>query len=156
MIKDLKSAMTTSISEVLETMFFMPLEFEEQISLEKLGLAVTPDLMTCRLDFKGKLNGFFLLTIPERLLITMAGDFMGEDRSSITREHSVGIIKEVANMVVGNMFAEMDSQSEFNLGIPEIVDDKGFLAAVLQKNPETYIVAESIDGMIVSIIELND
>ena len=156
MIKDLKSAMTASISEVLETMFYMPLEFEDQGDLKKRGILDAPDLLICKLEFKGTLAGHFILIIPENVLISMARDFMGEDRNSIKRVHTEGIIKEVANMVVGHMFSTLDDTSDFHLGIPQIIENGEFLKELKENIPESHVIAESIEGFIVSIIQLND
>jgi chemotaxis protein CheY-P-specific phosphatase CheC len=156
MMKELKSAMTASISEVLETMFYMPLECDDSVKRNPEELFGQPDLRVCRLDFSGKLSGRFIMMIPESLLVTMAADFMGEDPLNIKRQHSDGIIKEVLNMVAGHMFSTMDSNSEFKLGIPEIVDDPAVIASFKQGPPEGLLVAEAIDGLIVTSIELDE
>ena len=156
MIKDLKAAMTASISEVLETMFYMPLEFEDQGDALKRGILNAPDLVICKLDFKGKLSGHFIMIIPENVLISMARDFMGEDRNTIKRIHTEGIIKEVVNMVVGHMFSTIDDTNDFHLGIPQIIENGGILKELSENIPESHVVAESIEGFIVSIVQLND
>lgn len=156
MMKELKSAMTASISDVLETMFYMPLECDDAVRRNLKELFDQSDLRFCRLDFSGKLSGRFIMMIPESLLVTMAADFMGEDTRTIKRQHSDGIIKEVLNMVAGHMFSNMDSKSEFKLGIPEIVDDPDVIASLKQGPTEGLVVAEAIDGLIVTRIELNE
>lgn len=156
MMKDLKSRMMASISEVLETMFYMPLEFDDYGDVNKLGLLDTPDLRLCIMDFSGKFKGRFVMMIPETLLINMARDFMGEERKNINRQHSDGIIKEVLNMVAGHMFSNMDNKSEFHLGIPEIVEDHDIILKIKENTPEGLVVAECIDGFILSVIQLNE
>ncbi|GAB6096509.1 hypothetical protein JCM14469_27620 [Desulfatiferula olefinivorans] len=155
MMKELKSAMTASISDVLETMFYMPLECDDAARRRPEALFDQPDLRVCRLDFGGKLSGRFFMVIPEALLVTMAADFMGEDPRNIKRPHSDGIIKEVLNMVAGHMFSNMDSASEFTLGIPEIIEDPAVVASWKRTLPEGAVAAEAVDGLIVTIIELN-
>lgn len=143
---DLKKMMTTSISEVLETMFFMALEFEEHIDLEGCGILSEDNVRVCQLAFNGSFSGHFTIFVPENILTTMAEDFMGESRENITREHSDGIIMEVINMVAGNMFAALDNQVEFKLGIPEMVEAKTTLPEIANTPPEKLVLAESIEG----------
>ncbi len=154
-MKDLKKMMTTSISEVLETMFYMALEFEDYESLDSCGILHEENVRVCRLVFSGTFSGHFSIFIPEKVLITMAVDFMGEDKENITREHSDGIIKEVINMVAGNMFAAYDNQVEFQLGIPEIIDTETFLAKITKAPPKNLILAESIEGYLGFTIKTN-
>ncbi len=152
-MKDLKMMMTTSISEVLETMFFMALEFDDYATLEDSGLLNEDNVRSCILSFNGDFSGHFTIFIPETILVTMAIDFMGEEKENITREHSDGIIKEVINMVAGNMFAALDNQAEFDLGIPEMVDSGSFLSEIAKSQPKDLVLAESIDGHLGFAIE---
>ncbi len=152
MMKDLKQKMTTSISEVLETMFFMALEFEECEDIRESNISAESNVRVCKLDFSGKLNGHFLIFIPEDLLISMTSDFTGEDREDITQEYTDGTIKEVINMVGGNMFAALDNQSAFKLGIPEIIEDKNFVNTISSNPPEGLVLAEAIEGHLGFII----
>lgn len=155
MMKDLKLKMITSISEVLETMFYMALEFEEHENLNSCGILEAQNIRICKLEFKGNFSGHFIIFIPESILITMAEDFMGEDRENINREHSDGIIKEVINMVGGSLFACIDNKSEFKLSIPEIIEDTGILSEIGKNPPEGLILAESIEGYLGFIIYIN-
>ncbi len=152
-MKDLMKMMITSISEVLETMFFMPIEFDEYTTLEDSNLLNENNVKTCKLTFNGSFSGHFTVFIPESTLITMAIDFMGEEMENITSEHSDGILKEVINMVAGNMFAALDNQVEFQLGIPEMIDSKVFLSGIANTQPENLILTESIDGYLGFTIE---
>ncbi len=64
----LKTAMTASISNVLETMFFMSLEFNDQTILEAGDIPGEDKTISCRIGFKGKFSGYFILLVPEKLL----------------------------------------------------------------------------------------
>ncbi len=149
-ITDLKLKMTTSISEVLETMLFMALEFEECENIKDLN--ITGEIRVCRLDFSGKLSGHFVIFVPKELLISMSADFMGEEIEDITQEYTDGTIKEIINMVGGNMFAALDSNAEFKLGIPEIVEDNNFIQSISSNPPEGLVIAEAIEGHLGFII----
>lgn len=146
--------MTASISEVLETMFYMSLEFEENIDIGSCGLLDAPNIRACKLTFTGHLSGHFIIITSEDLLITMAEDFMGESREDISQEHTDGILKEVINMVAGNMFAAYDDRVEFKLGIPEMTNGTGLLSSIMENTPEGLVLAESINGYLAFIINI--
>ncbi len=156
MMKDMKAAMTASISDVLETMFYMPLEFEDTGDPESRGVFDISDLRVCRLFFKGKISGHVIMMIPENLLVSMAVDFMGEDRENIRRMHTDGIIKEVVNMVLGHMLSNQDDKNDFHLGIPEILEGREPVDAVRLNPPECFVLAESVEGLVLSVLILDD
>jgi CheY-specific phosphatase CheX len=118
----LKTAMTTSISEVLETMFFMTIE---PVNVEDNTQLHTDDggekRYVSRIDFSGPLSGFFLLSIPKRILSTMTEFFMGMESEEVTETHLSGTISEAINMIAGNTFSKLDDQAVFNLEIPELL-----------------------------------
>lgn len=124
MIQNLKKAIMTSISEVLETMLFMAIEFDDENSLDLGKLLEGQSVTGCTLDFRGILTGVFILLIPDEQLHAMAADFMGTDPDKITDEHDSGTIKEITNMIAGNTFSLYDDKKEFMLGIPELVEKK--------------------------------
>ncbi len=119
----LKTAMMTSISEVLETMFFMTIE-----PSEVAGWADAVDDMSgekyfaSRINFSGPLSGFFILSIPETILSSMAEMFMGIEAAEVSETHRTGIISEAINMIAGNTFSKLDDQAVFHLEIPTLVD----------------------------------
>jgi CheY-specific phosphatase CheX len=119
----LKTAMTTSISEVLETMFFMTIEPSE---VDKWADSVDDvsgvKHLASRIEFSGPLSGFFVLAIPESILAEMAEMFMGVEPAEVNETHCTGIISEAINMIAGNAFSKLDDQAVFNLGIPQLVD----------------------------------
>ena len=99
----LKTAMTTSISEVLETMFFMSLEFSEDGSIENDVIKDSEKTIACRISFSGKFNGYFMFLVPEKVILEMTKNFMGMDKDDITEEQSGGTIKEAINMLAGSV-----------------------------------------------------
>ncbi len=152
MMMDLKLKMTTSISEVLETMFYMALEFEEFEDIQNCNLNNEGELSICKLDFTGNLTGHFIIFVPEDLLTSMTADFMGEDKDDITKDFTDGTIKEIVNMVGGNMFAALNNEAEFRLGIPEMIENKNFLQSIINNPPEGLVIAEAIEGHLGFII----
>ena len=122
MKQTLTTAMMTSISEVLETMFFMSLECETDQTLDTYLGATQGNLPCCRIEYSGKVSGFFLLFMPEKLLFDMTSGFMGLEEDQVTEQHLEGTIKESLNMIAGSTFTNLDNQAVFKLGIPERID----------------------------------
>ncbi|MBW2303246.1 MAG: chemotaxis protein CheX [Deltaproteobacteria bacterium] len=113
------SAMMASISEVLETMFFMPLEFSEDAQFEDWWTGTPENVLVTRLTFNGPFSGTFYFFIPEELGRSLAANFMGEDEDAVKENHVTDTVKEIANMIVGGTFAKWDAKAVFDLGIPE-------------------------------------
>ena len=116
----LKKTMRTSISEVLEKMFFLPLDFSEAETPGELwedpGAA---DLMVVRMSFSGPFSGSLIFLIPRKLGVDMTADFMGIERDAVPAEHVEQTAKEILNMIAGSTFGRLDDQAVFELGIPE-------------------------------------
>jgi CheY-specific phosphatase CheX len=145
MKETLKEAIITSISEVLETMFFMSLEFNEPSALTDYINQAQDKLEACYLDFKGKLSGRFLFIVPHGILSAMTQSFMGQDASQIDVSHREGTIKEIVNMIAGNTFRHFDDESVFNLAIPEIIDLNKAIQ-IKSESEEINLIIETIDG----------
>jgi len=116
------SAMRTSISDVFETMFFMPVDFEPAA----LGAPETDGdggTLTARLAFDGARSGYFRLRIPEGLARRVSADFMGMEPGAVSTEDIAGTVLEMVNMMAGNTFSAYDPQTVFNLQGPVLVGE---------------------------------
>ena len=122
MRKTLMKAMMTSISEVMETMFFLPVEFEGESTLSDCGLSKEKKIV-CQLTFTGDASGSLTIVAPENLVAEMAENFMGEAKGLLTDEHFSGTLTEMLNMVCGNALSKTKSKEPFELGIPEVIDE---------------------------------
>ncbi|OQY11368.1 MAG: hypothetical protein B6I31_05065 [Desulfobacteraceae bacterium 4572_19] len=142
----MKKAMITSISEVLETMFFMATEVIEDITISESGLVDIKKLLGVKLEFSGKISGDFILLIPSDLAEQLASSLIGANISSLTSEHVQGSIKELMNMIAGNTFSYLDSDAQFKLGIPEIVKASKIMKAIKANNTNELIIMETLDG----------
>jgi len=118
---NLMTQITVSISEVMETMFYITVEPRDgNITIETSGLLESGKIEAATITFHGIFSGTIALIIPVNLLIIMAENFMGERRQYLTEEHLEGTLKEALNMLAGNAFSKIDSRSSFCLGVPEI------------------------------------
>jgi CheY-specific phosphatase CheX len=114
-------AIKTSISEVMETMFFLPIEPGEETLFAGFEMGAD-DILASGLRFTGAVTGQMILVAPRTLVAEMAANFMGESRESLTDEHICGTLTEMANMVCGNALGKVDSKVPFELSIPEIME----------------------------------
>ncbi|WP_300455014.1 chemotaxis protein CheX [Desulfobacula sp.] len=117
----LMTAMEASISEVMETMFFLPVEFGREATLAQCKMDKKNNLV-CRLVFTGDASGSLILMAPEILAAEMAENFMGEVSENLTQDHLSGTLTEMLNMVCGNALSKTKSKVPFELGIPEMMD----------------------------------
>ncbi|MCW7755357.1 chemotaxis protein CheX [Desulfobotulus sp. H1] len=139
----LKIAMKASISEVLGTMFYMPLEFDMEEVLEKSFLWQADALLAASLSFKGPFNGLVIFWVPENILCTMTSDFLGEQ--CVSKEQMAETLKEIVNMVAGNTFSNFDNTREFRLGIPGIIT-RALPGSPVLSGRGLFLGIESVEG----------
>ena len=123
MMKLLTTAMMTSISEVMETMFYLPVEFDEKPGTIQSTMDANKPNMACQLRFSGDVSGHFILLVPKVFLTQMTENFMGESREALEDEHLSGTLTEMLNMICGNALSKIDSKKPFDLDIPKVIDE---------------------------------
>ena len=148
MKKRLMTAMKTSISEVMETMFFLPVEFGREAPLAQCGMDKKNNL-ACRLVFTGDFSGCLILMAPEIMATQMAGNFMGEPSESLTQDHLSGTLTEMLNMVCGNALSKIGSKVPSELGIPEMMD----VSEIFEK--EIFTIVETIEAKMAIALVMN-
>ncbi|MGD9188848.1 MAG: chemotaxis protein CheX [Desulfobacteraceae bacterium] len=116
----MKLAMKDSIFNVIEQMFFLPIEVRETNGSTNTGLQST-SLITAGVGFNGPSDGMFMLSIPEDLATSMAIDFLGISPEVISSEQITGTVKEMINMLAGSTLSAYEPEAAFNLQIPKII-----------------------------------
>ena len=111
--------MKSSISNVLETMFFLPLEFSSLESAEALRGGERAQMVAASLKFSGPFSGVFYLYLPANMAGYLTSKFLGQKEENITHEQVEETVKEILNMIAGDTFNKLDDHATFNLGIPE-------------------------------------
>lgn len=114
------AAMKSSIFDVLETMFFIPVDVVPAENQENEWVDEC-DMITIRLNFKGPASGFFVLAVPQALAMDVSSDFLGVAPAALTESHVTGTIKEMINMLAGNTLSHYDAAPPFDLDIPTTV-----------------------------------
>lgn len=142
MMKTLMTAMMHSISDVMETMFYLPVEFgKEAVTLAQSGMDKHKDILASQLSFSGDSSGRVVLVIPRNLLSEMTENFMGESREDLEEDHLLGTLTETLNMVCGNALSRLDSKLPFELGLPKVIDASKMPAS------EVFTIVETIQSM---------
>ncbi|MFZ5570772.1 MAG: chemotaxis protein CheX [Thermodesulfobacteriota bacterium] len=119
--KTLETALRDAISKVLETMFFSSLEFTEAPVATEWRAWRRSRMYACRLEFSGPRRGSLTVHIPDLALTALTAGFMGIETRDVTEDHLAGTIRELANMITGNLFAIHDPEAVYTLGIPAII-----------------------------------
>ena len=119
----LTQAMKDSISEVLETMFFMPVDFM-CTGNGKDKPADKTEPIAAQLHFSGPVSGCIRLTAPKNLARDISSDFLGIDPDEVAPEDMVGTVKEMINMLAGNTLSLYNPKVVFDMGVPEIISGK--------------------------------
>ncbi|THB80626.1 MAG: chemotaxis protein CheX [Desulfobacteraceae bacterium] len=122
MMTNMMTAMKTSISEVLETMFYLPVEFSQDARLSDAGLDDSAPVMACELGFSGEIQGKLILVVPRNLLAGMTENFMGETAAPGDDALLEGTLTETLNMICGNMLGRLETRDPLELGIPMKLD----------------------------------
>lgn len=125
-MKIILTAMKTSISEVMETMFFLPVEFSENPTEKEIKALKGKQNKTCCLHFSGDGTGTVYLLAPKQLLREMAENFMGESGNSLQDDILEGTLTEALNMMVGNALRKVKTKVPFELGIPGLIPGSEF------------------------------
>jgi CheY-specific phosphatase CheX len=128
---ELTTTMMTSISEVMETMFYLPVEFEKEAQVINERMKEYKPNMACQLKFSGDVSGNITLLIPESLLGEMAENFMGTPKEELSEEHIFGTLTELLNMVCGNALGKIKSKVPFEIDIPQMIDETEIAGSLL-------------------------
>lgn len=126
MMKTLLAAVKASISEVMETMFFLPVDFSQEPAQKFMTSLPVKHRKSCCIDFKGDFSGRVFFMVPEKLLFEMAENFMGEIRERVSDEMLEGTLTESLNMIAGNALRKLDEKNSFELSIPKIIKESEF------------------------------
>ncbi len=148
MMKNLMEVMKISISEVLETMFYLAIEFPDDLSPDKLEAIKKNITMGCKLNVTGSVSASFMLFIPDSLLLDMTQGFMGEDEENCTKEYLEGTLKETLNMIAGNALKSLETEESPDLHIPEIIE-------ISEMGSGSLIIIETTDGTMIMQVETN-
>jgi CheY-specific phosphatase CheX len=114
-----KRALEESAGEVLEKMFFIG-------ALEERGSDTQPyPEITTRVNFEGSPSGALTMRVAAAAARSIAADFLGCEKSSLSEAQVDEVMCELANMICGSVLSRTESETTFRLLSPVIVDACG-------------------------------
>lgn len=119
MMTNLKQA----ISNVLETMFFLPVQVIEGQGLLKTWFPEDAVLTRAAIRFAGPVCGSFFLLIPANMAREIAANFLGLGEEEVKKDQKEDTVREALNMISGYVLSQADKAEEYQLGIPEILPE---------------------------------
>ncbi len=124
MYKDhMMKTMKEAISNVLETMFFQPVQIADTNCTLQEWFAQNQSLLGASLNFKGPLSGALYLLIPVEMVSEITANFLGLRQEDINEEQKRDSIKEAINIIGGHMLSLFDRKGAFKLSIPELIEE---------------------------------
>ena len=150
----MKTALRDSISEVLEKMFFQPV----QISTDGVDLRQwftrKPSLYGANINFSGPIDGAIFFLIPKTAADEITANFLGNNVESIEEEQRKDTIKEALNIIGGNMLSDIDAEGLFSLDIPQIIAQEDLSSDKLQDLQGDIFPIETEDNRMVVGIDM--
>ena len=128
-------------SNVLETMFFEPVQFTGEADTLNDWLCDSQDLVGVTLSFTGSNSGSFVLLLPGSLTKGITANFLGMSEEDIDTNQENDTVKEALNMIGGHMLSLFDTEGKYQLGIPEIISENSF--DVFNHKKGQYILMET-------------
>lgn len=125
----LTTLMKDSIFEVLSTMFFTPVEFDENALPEDIfDFFNQENSNICKIKIEGE-NGIILYgVLTKESIYDLARDFTCKD--DVSESDCEGTFKEIFNMICGGVLASSHFGSDHRLTIPEVVSKEVFLKEI--------------------------
>lgn len=107
-----------AIFEVMETMFFLPVQFSDGTNAPGPWLSGESGVQEATIEFEGARSGRVFLLVPENALKEMAANLLGLDEEDVSGEQVKDTLKEAINMVTGRMLSMVDRDGQCRLRIP--------------------------------------
>ena len=143
-----------AISNVMETMFFEPLQIIEKDMTLQEWFSDNSSIIGATLGFSGPLTGSFYLLIPVTAADEIVSNFLGIDMGEIDDEQRMDTVKEALNMIGGGSFSLFDKDGEFKLSIPELMSKEKCAYDQLGHIKGDTIFLESTDNRLAAGVEI--
>ncbi|MDQ1331916.1 MAG: hypothetical protein QG578_2186 [Thermodesulfobacteriota bacterium] len=144
MSEEIKKAMHQAISDVMNKMFFLPV----QINLK--GLAVREwfsnrhPLIGAEVGLTGgRLSGYSYLMMPGAAAREMTANFLGIAEKEMKATQERDTVKEALNMITGNMLSQCDKKGFLRIGIPRLINENDLPAGRLDAFDKGAILIET-------------
>ncbi len=122
MMDDLSIQALKVTQQVFETMFFVPVEFEED---EEEGGRKISAWIVSEIKFEGKFKGKLGFFVPVELACSMVSNFLGLEEDEPTLEQARDVVGELCNMVCGNLFSRLNRKEIWTITSPKTWEGTG-------------------------------
>jgi hypothetical protein len=110
---DFQSLMTSSVDEVLNSMFFVGVDCNGEESA-----AAGEEWMAARVAFRGPRSGAFGIGAPLTTARTLGANFLGQDEAEIQDAQMEEVFCELSNMICGAFLSRLGDESVYDLSHP--------------------------------------
>lgn len=115
--------MKQAISDVLETMFFQPVQISSKNGTLQEWFSDKQSLLGAILTFSGPFAGSIYIVIPVKLVKEITANFLGIEKEEVNENQKSDSVKEALNIIGGHMFSLFDKEGATSLGIPELIEE---------------------------------
>ena len=143
-----------AISNVMETMFFEPVQIIEKNTTLQEWFSDGESLIGATLGFSGALKGLFYLLVPLTATDEIVGNFLGLCREEIDYNQREDSVKEALNMIGGSSFSLFDKNGEFKLAIPKLMSKEKCTYDQLGHIKGDTVFIESMDNRLAAVVEI--
>jgi len=140
---EMMEAMHQAISDVMNKMFFLP------VQINKKGLALREwfsnklPLVGAAITLTGPLTGFSYLLVPEGVAREMTANFLGIAEKEVDVKQERDTVKEALNMIIGHMLSKFDKKGDLRIGIPQLINESDLSAGKLDGFNKGAILIET-------------
>ena len=152
--KKLMMNLKVGISNVMETMFFEPVQIIEKNTTLQEWFSDGEPIIGATLGFSGPLTGSFYLLVPLTATDDIVGNFLGHCRKEIDYNQRTDTVKEALNMIGGESFSLFERNGEFKLAIPELMSKEKCTYEQLGNIKGDTVFIESMDNRLAAGIEI--
>lgn len=146
--------MREAISNVLDTMFFQPVQFVDSKCTLQEWFSDKQSLVGATLNFINSSEGSFYLLLPVEIVKGVTANFLGLLEEEINEKQKKDTIKEALSMIGGHMLSLLDSKGDFRLGIPEFIEENDLTNDKLGDLKGDIILIETEDNRLAAGIQI--
>lgn len=140
---EMMEMMLQAISDVMNKMFFLPVQVNEKgLALQEWFSNKLP-LVGAIINITGPLSGFSYLLIPAEVAREMTANFLGIAEKEINVKQERDTVKEALNMITGDMLSQFDRKGILRIGIPQLINESDLSAGKLDGFNKGAILIET-------------
>jgi CheY-specific phosphatase CheX len=140
---EMMKVMQQAISDVMNKMFFLPVQVNEKGLALREWFSNKLPLVGATINFTGPLSGYSYLLIPAGVAKEMTANFLGIAEKEINVKQEMDTVKEALNMITGHMLSQFDRKGDLRIGIPQLINDSDLLAGQLDGFNKGAILIET-------------